>query len=183
MRNSSKKVMLVHGFEGTPNGSWRPWLMRELEKVGIYTSALSFPKPNNPMLTEWMTVLDFNVNLFPKDKVYLVGHSLGVPAILQYLQKYRPNNIKHVILVSGPIKNEKKKIKNFFVTKLNYDVLKKICTYSVVHGDNDRFVSFKQAEQLAKGLGCKLHKIKNGGHLNEYDGCMKLPVLLNQILG
>lgn len=82
MKNSKKKVLLVHGFEGTPNGSWRPWIMRELEKAGIYTAALAFPKSNNPELTEWISVLNFNTSLFPKNKVYLVGHSLGVPAVL-----------------------------------------------------------------------------------------------------
>lgn len=84
--------------------------------------------------------------------------------------------------MSGPIKNEKKKIRSFFDPNLDYNDLKKLCTYSVVHGDNDRFVSFTQAEQLAEKLDCKLHKISKGGHLNEYDGCMKLPIVLKEIL-
>lgn len=182
-KNSNKVVLLVHGFEGTPNGSWRPWLMRELEKAGVYTASLAFPKPNKPELADWISVLNYNVNLFPKSKIYLVGHSLGVPAILQYLQKCKPDNVVCSILVSGPIRNEKKAIKSFFDKDVDYQ---KVRTFSkrflVIHGDNDRFVPYKQAVTLSEGLGCQLVTVKNGGHLNEYNGCLELPVALGEIV-
>lgn len=182
-KNSNKVVLLVHGFEGTPNGSWRPWLMRELEKVGIYTAALAFPSPNKPELADWMSVLNYNVKLFPKSKIYLVGHSLGVPAILQYLQKYKPKNVECCILVSGPIKNEKKAIKSFFDKKIDYKKIKVLSKrFLVVHGDNDRFVPYKQATILSEELASPLVTIKEGGHLNEYNGCLELPVVLEGIV-
>ena len=43
-----KKVFIVHGFEGEPNGGWRPWLMGELAKKDIYACALPMPIPSSP---------------------------------------------------------------------------------------------------------------------------------------
>lgn len=157
--------------------------MRELEKVGIYTAALAFPNPNKPELSDWMSVLNYNAKLFPKSKIYLVGHSLGVPAILQYLQKYKPKNIEYSILVSGPIKNEKKSIGSFFDKKIDCKKTKKLSKrFLVVHGDNDRFVPYKQAITLSEELVSPLVTIKEGGHLNEYNGCLELPIVLDEIM-
>jgi len=49
-----KKVFIIHGFEGEPNGGWRPWLMRELAKFDVYASALPMPTPEKPIvLSGW----------------------------------------------------------------------------------------------------------------------------------
>jgi hypothetical protein len=31
-----KKVFIIHGFQGKPNGGWRPWLEGELALLDIY---------------------------------------------------------------------------------------------------------------------------------------------------
>jgi len=31
----SKRVFLIHGWEGSPEEGWRPWLKKELEKRGF----------------------------------------------------------------------------------------------------------------------------------------------------
>jgi predicted alpha/beta hydrolase family esterase len=47
-----KKVFIIHGFEGSPNGAWRPWLMAELEKEDMYCCALAMPSPDAPLCNE-----------------------------------------------------------------------------------------------------------------------------------
>jgi len=49
LENKMKKVFIIHGFEGSPNGGWRPWLMAELEQHDVYACALSMPNPDNPL--------------------------------------------------------------------------------------------------------------------------------------
>ena len=97
-----KKVFIVHGFEGSPNGGWRPWLMGELEKHDIYACALSMPSPENPRLSEWTEEIKRHVDRNAKDDIYLVGHSLGVPAILHFIEKDSSGKVIGVVLVSGP---------------------------------------------------------------------------------
>lgn len=182
-----KKVFMVHGFMGEPNGGWRPWLMGELYKDSIYACALSMPSPNNPIKNEWVKTIQDVVDL-ENDEVFLVGHSLGTPAILRYLESVpEGHSIAGAVLVSGAtskleVDNPESKIRridNFFETPFDFDHIKKVCKkFAVIHGDNDEKVPFSHAEKLSNALDCELISVKNGGHLNSQAGWDKLPQVL-----
>lgn len=180
-----KKVYIIHGFEGSPNGGWRPWLMTELEKQEIYACALPMPHPNNPVPAGWVAEIARVVERDPKDKIYLVGHSLGVPAILKFLEKTNAKNVKGIVLVSGPIyKTSNKKVQAFLKDSFDFvEIRNKVKKITVIHGDNDELVSFEQGEYLAKELKGELIEIKNGGHLNGSSGWVKLPQCLEVLEG
>lgn len=75
----------------------------------------SMPTPEKPIWSEWVKEIGRHVEQNKKDQIYLVGHSLGVPAILRYLERTKSKNVKGAVLVSGPIyKTKKKAINNFF---------------------------------------------------------------------
>ena len=116
-----KKVFIVHGFQGSPNGGWRPWLMAELAKQNVYSCALSMPAPDEPVCEEWIKEISRHVDFNKNDEVYLVGHSLGVPAILRYLETSKIRNICGAVLISGPSqKNGNKKIDNFLEKSFDF---------------------------------------------------------------
>jgi len=73
-----KKVFIIHGLGGNPNGGWRPWLMAELEKQEIYACALSMPTSENPICKEWVDEISRHIERNSGDDIYLVGHFLGV---------------------------------------------------------------------------------------------------------
>ncbi len=179
-----KKVFIIHGFEGSPNGGWRPWLMGEFAKQEIYACALSMPNPANPIPAEWVKEITRHIESNPRDQIYLVGHSLGVPAILRYIEKMKVKNVKGMVLVSGPIyKTSKKKVGKFLAKPFNFaDIRSKVKKVAVIHGDNDKSVSFEQGEFLAKELKGKLIPIKNGGHLNGSSGWYMLPQCLEELI-
>lgn len=58
-----KKVFLIHGFQGSPNGGWRPWLMAELKKQDVYACALSMPDPENPVCAEWVLEISRHIEM------------------------------------------------------------------------------------------------------------------------
>ncbi|MFA6006789.1 MAG: alpha/beta hydrolase [Candidatus Paceibacterota bacterium] len=176
-----KKIFLIHGFEGEPNGGWRPWLMGELAKYGVYACALPMPSPEKPICKDWLAMIDYCIGKPNKD-TYLVGHSLGVPAILRYLEKTKVK-IGGAVLVSGPIKTKKGyrngKLDTFFAQPFDLKLIKrKASKFTVIHGDNDQLVDITQDEELAKLLSCELIKVKNGGHLNGSSGFRELPQAL-----
>lgn len=179
-----KKVFLIHGFEGSPNGGWRPWLMGELDKKDIYACALPMPSPENPICSEWIEEIRSNVERNDNDEIYLVGHSLGVPAILQYLQITHFRNIKGIILVSGPAhKNDNRKIDSFLEQPFDFKlILSKIKNCAVIHGDDDPLVPLSDAEELSKELKGKLFVVKNGGHLSSWHGAHTLQHALDSLL-
>ncbi len=177
-----KKVFIIHGFEGTPNGGWRPWLMGELEKEGIYACALPMPTPEAPVKNEWVKTIKEAVQENYSEAI-LVGHSLGSSAILRYLETIGDNAVSGAILASGPYTSTREQIDSFYDTPFDFEKIKKACKkFVVIHGDNDPFVSFDHAEKFSKSLDCELISIKNGGHLNGGSGCFELPEVLEEVL-
>lgn len=180
-----KKVFIVHGFEGSPNGGWRPWLMSELQKRDIYACALSMPSPDAPVLGEWVGEIARQVERNGKDEIYLVGHSLGVPAILRYLESDRSARaLAGAVLVAGPCEPvDNEKISDFLAAPFDLELIRsRIGQRAVIHGDNDRVVPLAQARKLARALDTRPIVIKNGGHLNGSSGWYALPECLEELL-
>lgn len=179
-----KKVFLIHGFNGTPNGGWRPYIMKELEKYDIYACALPMPNPEKPNAENWIKEIRTHVKRNSKDEITLVGHSLGGAAILRYLEEYHHPNIKKVIFVSTRV--DRKNIDglaSFYYKNFDLDTIKNIQTkFYVIHGDDDPVVSYANGEYLSKKLACELVTIKNGKHLNGGAGFFELPELLEIVL-
>lgn len=182
-----KKVFIIHGFGGTPNGGWKSWLMNELAKNGIYACSLPMPTPDNPVKSEWVKTINEAVGI-PNGEIFLVGHSLGVPAILRYLEDLdKDSKIGGAVLVSGPVakieKNGYEQVNSFLDGAFDFDHIKNTCkNFSIIHGDNDKNVPFSDAEYLRDKLSCKLISVHNGGHLNSWQGWNKLPQALEALL-
>ncbi|MCX6754071.1 MAG: alpha/beta hydrolase [Candidatus Nomurabacteria bacterium] len=182
-----KKVFIIHGFQGRPNLNWFPWLMGELAKNDIYACAIPMPSPDMPVKTDWITAIKEAVKN-PTEEVFLVGHSLGVPAILRYLESLDTDyKIGGVVLVSGPLlKIEKEgyeQVNTFLDTTFDFDHIKNVCkNFTVIHGDNDTAVPLSDGVELSKKLVCDFIIIPNGGHLNGSASCFVLPSALESLL-
>ncbi len=178
-----KKVFIVHGFCGSPNGGWRPWLMGELKKQGVYAGALSMPTPDEPVCKEWVEEIARHVERNKSDEIYLVGHSLGVPAILRYLENKQDGYIAGAVLVSGPSeKTDNRKLDSFLDKPFDFKTIKSRCKlFSIIHGDNDPKVPLEHAKNLSSELGGELVIVKNGGHLNSEAGWDTLPQCLEAL--
>lgn len=180
-----KKVFIVHGYRGFPNGGWRPWLMIELEKKGIYACSLAMPGFDSPLCKKWVNEVKIHIEQNINDEIYLVGHSLGATSILRYLEDAPPgSSVAGSVLVSTPIeKTNNRDLDNFFNTVLDYRKIKKNCrVFSVIHGDNDTFVSPTQSRNLANELHCPLISIPGGGHLSGHEGWHVLPQCLESLM-
>lgn len=178
------KVFLVHGFEGSPNGGWRPYLMAELNEHDIYACALSMPSPEKPLLSEWLEEIKRHVEKNPDDALYLVGHSLGGTATLRYLERYDDKNIKGVVLVSTPCeKTQNRKIDNFLESDFDYETIKsRGSAVAIIHGVDDPWVPVANAKHVAEKTQGKLILIPNGKHLNDSSGFRELPECLEVLL-
>ena len=179
-----KKVFIIHGLEGSPNGGWRPWLMGELQKLGIYACSLSMPNESNPVLSEWIEEINRLVERNGDDEVYLVGHSLGVPAILHYVeQTSEKTHLAGVVLVSGPSeKSTNAKVREFLEKPFDFEKIKtKVSHFSVIHGDDDPVVPIANGGFLADRLHCDLVVVHQGKHLNGSAGWYQLPECLSEL--
>jgi len=115
-----KKVIIIHGWEGSPQSNWFPWLKKELEAKGFVVEVPIMPDTMNPTLENWLAHLK-KVAGEPNENTYFVGHSLGVITILRYLESLEDKKVGGVVLVAGfpePIGYEE--INTFFVKPLDY---------------------------------------------------------------
>jgi len=157
--------------------------MGELEKIDIYACALAMPSPTEPKCGDWVEEIQRHVDSSDGQDVFLVGHSLGVSAILRYLESRTANKISGMILVSGPaFKNNNWKIDSFLETGFDFELIKSRCSKVVViHGDNDQNVPKTDAEYLSQCMNAELILIPNGGHLNGSSGWLTLPQCLDSL--
>lgn len=168
-----KKVFLIHGYKSSPNTSWFPWLMSELKDMKIYACSLCMPNPEKPICSDWVDEISRNINKTKvDDEIYFVGHSLGVAAILNYIQSdFATKKINGAILVSGRYENNLNIDMESFYTNFNFDIIKnKVKNFAVLHGENDDVIPHSNGVKLAEILGVELITIKNGGHLNKSSG-------------
>ena len=178
-----KRVIIIHGWEGSPERNWIPWLKAELEKAGCEALAPFMPDTNHPKLGEWLSYLK-EIAGRPDQNLYLVGHSLGVITILRYIESLGDGEkIGGAVLVAGfpePIGYEE--LNSFFASSLRYEeVRKKAGVFVAINSDDEPYVPLKNAEILRDKLGAELIVIKGGKHLNTESGCFELPVALEKL--
>lgn len=180
-----KKVLIIYGYRGIPNGAWRPWLMTELEKKGIYATTLPMPGFDNPDCSKWVAEIKRQVEQDHDDEIYLIGHSLGSISILKYLEVTSKNFlVSGTILVSTPIKKtDIRNLDSFFEHPLDFKLIKSNCkAFCVIHGTDDTYAPFAQGKELSEILNCSLITIPNGGHLSGQEGWYSLPPCLDSLL-
>jgi predicted alpha/beta hydrolase family esterase len=174
-------IFIIHGAYGHPGENWFPWLKVELEKKGCKVFIPKFPTPEKQTLPEWMKVLEVYRPQITKDTIF-VGHSLGVPFILNLLEKF---TVKAAFLVAGFCtlpENQFKEGMRTFVKDFDYAKIKQNCKhFSVYHSNNDPYLPLTLGEELADRLDIDLFLVKGAGHFNESAGYKQFPILLKGI--
>ncbi len=179
-----KRVFLVHGWGGYPEEGWRPWLKEELEKRGFNVFNLAMPNADNPKQAEWVAHIRQEVKTADED-TYFVGHSLGVIAILRYLETLPPEqSVGGVVMVAG-FDNDLgiSELSDFFRAPIDW---KKIGSHSdsftSIESDNDPYELLRYNEIFRKKLHAEAIIEHNVFHFSADDGITELPIVLKKLL-
>ncbi len=178
-------VFIIHGLGGTPNSNWFPWLKSELEKLNYRVFVPQFPTPNSQSLESWLNVWKNYEGFLESDSI-LVGHSLGVPFILNVLERSN-KKISSTFLVAGfvgslGIPDFDELNASFSDREFNWIKIKENCKkFVIVASDNDEYVPMEKALELKSKLNGELIVINNGGHLNQGAGFRRFELLLENI--
>jgi len=100
-KNKKQKVLLIHGFEGSGEGNWFPWIKQELEKKGFEVFAPSMSTGEHPVLSEWMRELKPYIEKVGEDDI-VIGHSLGSKAAIHLIEKTK-KKIGSLYLIASAI--------------------------------------------------------------------------------
>jgi len=180
------KVVLIHGKNSNPSEKWYPWLIQELRKRNIEVIAPELPKPNDPVMDEWLKEID---KTKPDNNTILIGHSRGGGAILKWLEHLEQNKkIKKVILVatiSGLLKDKaipSETNYGFYSEKgFDYEKIKSHCNdFVVMHSKDDEWVPFESGIKNANELNAKFLVFENRNHFG-IKTTPEFPELLQEI--
>lgn len=186
LRKNKKRVFVIHGYRSWPGDCWFGWLKRELEKKGFLVVVPRMPNPAKPRLKPWLSKIGQSVGV-PDVNTYLVGHSLGVIAILRYLESLkRGEKIGGMISVGGRVlgRTSPKRAASFFKEPIRWRSIRQRCKKAVgLYSLDDPLVSTENGRLLKTRLGAKLILEKRKGHFSRDDKVFRLPSALKAIRG
>ncbi len=183
----NNKTLIIHGYGGTNQGNWFPWLKTELEKLNWDVDAPNLPNTDEPKLTGQLSALldVWNLQESPKQKRVIIGHSLGGSLALRMLEQNWKNPIDLAIIVASTSQDSHpEEIKNYFTTPLNFEKIKKNCKkFILIFSDNDPYISAEIGPYYQHQLGenAELFMIHNAGHFMKRDGYEEFPMLLEKV--
>ena len=158
------RAILLHGFEGSPESNFLPYLQKELEARGIAVSAVKLPNPTAPKATEWMKALS---DEHPGQDTLLVGHSLGGTLISRWLSATQ-QKVGKVVVVGAPTRVGGGHEACDDIKKLP---LKKdlgfLADVEAWYSTDDPLVEKEDAKELADAFGVPLTIKKNRQHFQE----------------
>lgn len=181
-----RKLVSIHGFQGSPEEGWSAWLAGEFATQGWQTAAPQMPSPNNPLVNEWVSSIDATMQSIcgPTEETVLVGHSLGCIAVLRYLEQLPSEaQIGQVVLVGGFNSDLGwDELENFFEEDINWNAINSHgAQFTAIHSTNDKYVSLHYADNFKARLNAEVHILENAGHMAASDGYYEFPFLKKTI--
>ena len=183
-----KRVFIIHGWDFSPEQHWYPWLKEELEKKGFIVQVPEMPDSAEPKIAQWVSMLAKCVGTPDKD-TFFVGHSIGCPTILKYLESVN-QGVGGAVFVAGwfTLQNlETPEIeaiaKPWVEMQIDFTKVKKTTQKFVAFfSDNDPFVSLSNARQFEERLGARTMVEKNKGHYTMETKISEVPAVLQALL-
>jgi predicted alpha/beta hydrolase family esterase len=180
-----KRAFIIHGWGGSPDSNWFPWIKAELENQDFEVSVPQMPNADFPQQKEWVKYMQELIGEVDAN-TFLVGHSLGVIAILRFLESLSVDQkVDGAILVSGFSESlgTIPEIENFFKNQVDYEEIRSHCeNFVVINSDDDPYVPMEKGEILRDKLGAKLIVLHSAGHINIGTGYFELPIAVEELL-
>ena len=167
-----KKAIIIHGWESGPEEHWYQEEGKILENLGFEVHVPKMPGESFVIEAEWIEVL---MDLKPGAADILIGHSLGAPTILRYLEK-ATSPVGKVFLIAGfvsPLSLDYPNAeypKHFVDRPFDWVTIKKNAkNFVVLNQNNDPWVNIEKGEELAERLGVLLTRVEGNNHFDTMD--------------
>jgi uncharacterized protein len=172
----TKRVFLIHGWEGSPEKDWLSWAKNQLEQKGYQVYLPEMPNPEHPEIQPWVNKLAQEIGK-PEHTDIFIGHSCGCQAILRYLESLGEEKIDKVILVA-PWHTLSEQImaddddrliaKPWVETSIDFGkVREKANSFIALFSEDDELVPFEENKKwLDENLEIQTIVYKDKGHFN-----------------
>lgn len=187
-----KRAFLIHGWDGTPEHGWFPWLKNKLEEQGFEVIAPQMPEANAPRIYNWVPKLAELVGE-ANDQTYFIGHSMGCQTIVRYLETLPENTtVGGAVFVAGFLSSltnleDEEEVrdvaKHWLETPLDLADVKSHLPKSIaIFSDDDEYVPLNNQDAFKNALGSKIIIEHAMGHFSGDGGTTELPSALAAVL-
>jgi len=161
-----KKVMLIHGWNGSDLPHWQAWLAQELVVKNVAVAFVQLSNNDYPDKDVWMKEASDVLNDFKPDTV--ICHSLG-NILWFHLCNAGISKVKNLLLVA-PTRDLSSydELKTFFPVDVPSSLKAK--NSLMVTSDNDPYLNSQEAKELQIELKIEHIELHNAGHINENSG-------------
>jgi predicted alpha/beta hydrolase family esterase len=186
----TKRAFIIHGYLSYPEEAWLPWMKQQLEARGYHTALPAMPKPNEPVIGEWLAFIADLVGAPDRDTI-LVGHSMGCQAVIRYLETVGRvgKSVGKTLLVAGsfPVARTASDARlasggnevlvPWMREGVEASAVKRAAGECVVIlSDNDPYIDVATATAVYRAqLAPRIVIVPGGGHFNEDDKLTELP--------
>jgi leucyl-tRNA synthetase len=155
LKSEKLRFVLLHGFTGSAQTNFFPWLKHELEAQGHEVFAPELPNSANPTEEEQV---DFVLKHAAIDEnTVILGHSLGTIVAMKVVEKSK-TPVAGLVLAGGFLEPKFTDKPRPFVSTFTWnfdfdDIRKKVGFIRVLSASNDSAVPLEAGRQLAEALG------------------------------
>ena len=185
-----KRVVIIHGWGGSPDEPMHKWLKAELLKNGCEVVAPEMPDSETPRIGAWVSKIK-EIAGEPDEEAIFVGHSIGCQAILRYLEKLPPPiKVGGVVFIAPWLtlqnleSDEERQIADpWLKTPIREkDVMRHIPKMIAIFSDDDPYVAGENINFFQDKFNAEIIIESKKGHFTEEDGVFELPSVFDAIL-
>ncbi|MBI4065905.1 serine hydrolase family protein [Candidatus Kaiserbacteria bacterium] len=180
-----KRIIIVHGWEGSPTSDWIGWATEAFREKGYEVVAPLMPDTDNPVIEKWVEHLKSVVGVVDKD-TYFIGHSIGCQTIMRFAQTI-DTKVGGAIFVAGwfnltNLENKEAEdiARPWLQAAIDYEKVKMNLGKSVaILSDNDPFVPYEETKKdFETRLGSEVVTVHGAGHMSSDDDFGPFPQLI-----
>jgi len=169
-----KKVYMIHGWAGSSEDNWFPWLKENLEGKGVQVEVFDMPNTKRPKIEEWVKYLEENIRYVDED-TYFIGHSVGVQTIIRFLEKlHKHKKIGGCIFVAGWFnlmnlgKKEMEIAHPWMTSPIDFSRVVDHCdNFLAIFSKDDPYVPLEDSKIFKDKLYSKIVIEENAGHFEK----------------
>lgn len=161
-----KKVLILHGWQGSEEPHWQDWLARELAVSNCIVAFIQLSNNALPDKQTWMSEALEVLREFSPDVV--VCHSLG-NILWFHLLPFFEDTVEKLMLCAIPQDlGYIRELRSFFPVDLPSDLKAKQVV--MVASDNDPYMNIQDVAEVSRKLNVRLKILPNAGHINASSG-------------
>jgi len=189
----AKRVIIVHGWGGSPQKDWLPWAKSLLEGKGYEVIVPEMPDTDYPKIKPWVDKLKETVGEIRESDI-LVGHSIGCQAVERYLQTLSADTRLDKVILIAPwvtltrktfeeMGEDEEVVRAWYEEPIEYEKIKNMTQWTAVFSDDDPFVNYEDNFRVYRDkLGAEIRLKTGQGHFASEQGVNTVPFLL-ELLG